>query len=272
MVLDVDRVTILYAVGILLGIAATFYFGFQLLEDLSPVTTAFLLFLGFAGLLIVAVALETERLDLVVYALSAGFYLVFVAYLLATFDLGDGGTFLLLAGSSGLFIALGYLASRGLLVLSRRQAQLGVVVVLLVGVALVGIDVVGAQSTESATFESEIDVPEPREMVQVGTVTVENEFFLPRETDLTRYYACVYTPAMEPTSLRHDPSPRDLLLSGGETREFALTLPSRPFYDADGELREGVRDHETIPVERADDCPDDVDEPRIVVVTDSPRV
>lgn len=270
MPLDFDRVTILYVVGILLGVAATVYFGFQLLEDLSPVTTSVLLLLGFVALLLLAIAISIERLDLVLYALAAGFYLVFVAYLLSTFDVGSAGTFLLLAASSLLFIGLGYLASRGRLALTRRQARLGVAVVVVLGVGLVGIDLIGPQPTESTEFESEVDIPPLRESVVVGTVTVENEFVFPREVEPTRFYACTYTPERIVQSLQYRPSTRNELLGGGAIQRFDLLLFGHVFYDGE-DRRGGLRDVDTIPVERAETCPESVDSPRIVVVPDLPE-
>lgn len=270
MALDLDRVTILYVVGILLGIAATVYFGFQLLEDLSPVTTAVLLLLGFVALLLLAVAVETDRLDLVLYALSAGFYLVFVAYLLSTFDVGSAGTFLLLAGSSLLFIGLGFLASRGRLALTGRQVRIGLLIVLLLGIGLVGVDLIGAQPTESTEFDDEIEIPSYRESVTIGTVTVENQFVLPREIESTRFFACTYTPERDVQSLQYRPSIRNELLGGGDSKQYDLVLSGHVFYVED-DRREGVRDMDTIPVEQAETCPESVDSPRVVVVSDLPE-
>ena len=131
MVLDFGRETLLYAVGIVLGVVAIAYFGFQLFDQVSPVTTAVALLAGFLVFLVAGVAVEAELLDVVAYGLAAGCYLVFVAYVLARFDVGDGGTFLLLTASSALFVGLGYLAQKGRLELSRRRAMLAVLVVTL---------------------------------------------------------------------------------------------------------------------------------------------
>lgn len=265
-----DRVTILYVVGILLGVVATGYFGFRLLEDLSPVTTAALLLVGFVLLLIAGIAVGVETLDLVLYALSAGAYLVFVAYTIMTFELGDGGTFLLLALSSVLFIALGYLAHRNRLALSRRQARLGALLVVVLAIALVGVDVTGAQPAQSADFETDVPVPGDREMVHLGTATVSNDFVLPRSTTVQRYHACVYTPDRELMTLSFAPSAGSILLGGGETRTYDVRLSGHVFY-REGELREAVSGVDRVPVERAETCPADADAPRIVVVEDRPE-
>lgn len=266
MALGLDREKLLYAVGILLGVAATAYFGFQLFDQVSPVTTAFLLFAGFLCFLVVGIGFDVETLDVVAYALAAGCYLVFVAYVLSRFDVGDGGTFLLLAGSSALFIALGYLAQRDSLVIERRRAKLSVVAVLLVAVALVGVDLVGPQPTTDAEFEESVEVPDVRDRATVGTVTVTNGFFLPRRADVERYHACIYGLEYRPAPLEYRPSLGSPLLSGGESRSYDLALPGFVFYDDNGTRREGFRNLETVPVETAPECPERSDEPKVVVV------
>lgn len=269
MVLGIDRETFLYAVGVLLGVAAVAYFGFELFDLISPVTTAALLFATFLCLLVVGIGFDVETLDVVAYALAAGCYLVFVAYVFSQFDVGDGGTFLLLAVSSALFIGLGYLSQRGRLDISRGRAKLVVVVVVLVAVALVGVDLVGAQPTTSTSVEDSVDVPDERESVTVGSVTVANGFFLPRETDVERYGACVYGPDLQPAPIKYDPVVRGGLLGGGESRTYDLVLTGRAFYDENGRLREGFESRESVPVERASECPETGDEPKVVVVPES---
>ncbi|WP_254837646.1 hypothetical protein [Natronomonas marina] len=266
MALGLDREKLLYVVGILLGVAAAAYFGFQLFEGVSPATTATLLFAGFLCFLLVGVGFDVETLDIVAYALAAGCYLVFVAYVLSRFDVGDGGTFLLLAGSSALFIALGYLAQRDSLTLGRRRAAVAVVAVLLASVALVGVDLAGPQPTTTAEFEESVEIPDVRDRATVGTVTVTNGFFLPRRADIDRYHACVYGPEYRPAPLEYRPSLGSPLLGGGESRSYELALPGFVFYDDNGTRREGFQDLESIPVETAAECPERSDEPKVVVV------
>jgi hypothetical protein len=271
MALAFDREKLLYAVGSLLGVAAVAYFGFRLFDQVSPFTTAALLVGGFVCFLVAGAASDTEPLDLVADALAAGAYLVFVAYVLWRFDVGDGGTFLLLAVSAGLFIALGSLTQQDRLAVSRRGATAVVVVVAIAAVALVVIDLAGAHPTETAAFEETVEIPEPREEVRVGTITVDNEFFLPREADVPRFHACVYGPAFQPAPLEYEPRARSELLRGGETRRSEILLPSPVFYTDNSTLREGFRDRESVPVERRSDCPSSVDEPKVVVVENEPR-
>lgn len=266
MALQFDREKLLYAVGIALGVAAVAYFGFQLFDQVSPATTAALLFGGFLCFLVAGVGIDLETLDIVAYALAAGSYLVFVAYVLSRFDVGDGGTFLLLAASSGLFVALGYLAQQGRLTLERRQALIVILVVVVAAVALVGVDLVGAQPTTSVDVEESVEIPDRHEVVTVGTVTVENEFFLPRRTDVQRYHACVYGPEFRPAPIEFEPRAGSTLLGGGETRRFDLRLPGQAFYDRNGTLQPGFQGRDSVPVETASECPENSQDPKVVVI------
>ncbi len=271
--LKVNRVKVLYIVGVLLGVAAAFYFGFRLLDDLSPTTTSAVLVLGFFVFLFAGLYAEAEILDTVFYALGAGSYVVFVFYTISTFELGDGGIFALLAGSSALFIALGYASSEGILDVERRTALVGVAVVVVFGLTLLAFDATGAQPTYTAEFEDEVEIPDlPGEAV-VGEVTVENSFALSRTADVPNYGACLYTPEARRTNVR-DRSPRNLVLAGGESRAFELTVGAAAFYDLDQEtekLYEGLRGRETVPIERAEECPEESDEVKLVVVSDGER-
>ena len=268
MVPTVTRERLLYAVGILLGVAAIFYLGFRLLDDLSPATTPSLLGLAFLAFLIVGIRIERDSLAPVSYALAAGWYLAFVAYVLWTFDPGDGATFLLLAGSSALFIGLGYLATRGRLTLARRRARIGLAVVIVLGAGLLAVDAAGPQPIYTAEFEDSVAVPDRGERVQIGTVTVENEFALPRSADVPRYYACLTAAEPGIVPLQYDNRTPDQLIGGGEVVTHELVVGGQLFYH--GEQRhEAIRDRETIPVTTAEECPRDGNDVRLVVVTDA---
>ncbi len=269
----IDRVKVLYAVGVLLGIIAAFYFGFELLEDLSPTTTSAVLLLGFVAFFFVGLYVETETLDTVLYALAAGAYLVFVAYTLAVFEIGDGGVFVLLAGSSALFVALGYLSSKGRLDIERRRALAVVAVVLALALGLLVFDVTGAQPTYDYDFEDEVDVPdEIRGEEVVGSVTVENPFALSRVAEAPVVDGCIYTPDRETAGVRYDDRTRGVL-GGGESRVHDVIVRGEGFYDHEtNELHDAFADRETVPVEVADECPEEADEPKlVVVVTDNER-
>jgi len=273
----VDNVKLLYAVGALLGVATVFYFGFRILEDLSPTTTATVILLGFVAFLLAGLYVETETLDTVFYALSAGSYLVFVAYFLAVFEPGDVGVFALLGFSSALFVGLGYGSSQRLLEVERRHAGIGIVVVLIVAPGLVGFDVVGAQPTYEDSFVDSVEVPDGEgdrmEAVVVGEVTGTNGFAFSRRADPPDYRGCLYSPERRTFRLGYSESTGGLILGGGESRTFELVVRESVFYERDGsggepELGEGLRDLGSVPVESAEDCPEETDEVKLVVVPD----
>lgn len=271
MALGFEREKLLYAVGILLGVAAVAYFGFQLFDQVSPVTTAALLLAGFLCFLVGGVSSDAETLNVVAYALAAGCYLVFVAYVLSRFDVGDGGTFLLLAASSGLFIALGYVAQQGRLAVSRRRATVVVLVVVIASAAFVGVDLLGGQPTATTEVEESVEVPESHERVTVATLSVRNDGVFPHETDAPRLHACVYSPAFRPAPLEYEPTARSALLWGGEARRYDVVIPGRAFYTENGTLREGFRADDSVPVERRSECPNSVEEPTVIVADTEPR-
>lgn len=272
MELSVSRVQLLYGVGVVLGILAAFYFAFILLEDLSPTVTAAMLLLGFLVFAVAGLYAEPERLDIVSYALAAGSYVIFLAYTITTFDLSDVAVFLLLAGSSAMFILLGFLSFEGYLEVNRQHARLALGVLLLGGIVLVGVDVVGPQPTYEQTFEDAIEIPELRTEARLGTVTIHNPFVLSRTTELPRYHACLVAPDTDPqlVPLRYDENPRSVFLAGGESNAYELLIGPRGFYE-DDELREPIRDAETIPVETTEECPEHTDEVKLVIVRDSPE-
>lgn len=265
----IDRVKILYAVGVVLGVVATFYFGFRILESLSPTTTSAVLFLGFVVFLFGGLYAEGGSLDTVFYALSAGSYLVFVAYILATYDLGDGGVFALLAGSSALFVGLGYGSSKGVLDTERSRLRLGVAAALLLAVALLGFDATGAQPSYEHDIAGEVDVPESLgSPVVVGATAVENPFVLSRRAELPTLTGCVYTPERRRVSVRHSDAPREVLLAGNERRTYDVTVSASAFFDTETrELRDAFADRGSVPVETADSCPEAADETKLVVAT-----
>lgn len=264
--LAINRVKLLYVVGVALGIAAVFYFGFQILNDLSPTTTAILLLFGFGLFAIAGSYVTTETLDTVFYALAAGAYIVFLAYTASRFTLSETGVFLLLAISSALFIGLGYLSHTHYLTLTQRQAELGMLAILGCSALLIGVDGVGAQPSYTSEFEDSIEVPATRTDATIGTVTASNEFILSRTIDPPEYHACLYTPEYHPIPLvRYRDSPQTRLLGGGESRTFELTIGQSVFYDR-LEPRDDLQNVSSIPVEQMARCPDQSPDVKLVVV------
>lgn len=264
---------LLYAVGVLFGVLALAYFGSELVFALSPTVKATLLFVAFVVLLVLGGAIERTGLDAAVYALAAGSYLVFVWYLIGTFELGEGGVFLVLGLSSLLFLGLGYLVRETGLVVGRRIAFGVLIVGVVLAGGLIAVDALGPQPTYAAEFDEEVNLEgaEPWSDVRVGTLVVENEHVLSRTLEAPTYEACSYT-----ADGLHE---RDAVwaggyeseeiagsrLEGGESASFELTVGTWLFADENGEILDTFEDG-PIPIETASECPAEADGPRLVIV------
>jgi len=142
----IDSGKLLYALGVLFAAASLLYFSRDVVFDLSITVKAALLCLAFVALFLAGLTVQRDVLDVVAFALAGVTYIVFVGYVVFRYDPGETGTFLLLAFSAALFVALGYLLREGTLAVPRRQAATVAAGLLLVSVALVG-----SPSARSAT-------------------------------------------------------------------------------------------------------------------------
>lgn len=265
--LSIDGGKVLYAVGALLGIVTVAYFGFEFLAALSPTVKSILLVFAFAAFLLGGLTTERSGLSAVGYVLAAGSYLVWLAYTFSRFELGETAVLLTLACSTLLFVGLGYVVRERSPSIARRQALAVVGVLVVLSLGLIAVDAVGAQPSYEIETVDSVDAPEPRERVDLGTVTATNEFVLSRAVDDASVRICVTGP--EPREFQQGLF-RDTVLGGGDTATEELTISGNFLYgngpDGDPEpLFEG----DSIPVETSDgaDCPTD-DELRIVVLTD----
>lgn len=272
-----DSGKLLYVFGVLFAVAALVYFVQDLVFGLSVTVKAILLFLGFVGFFVAGTTTERDVLDAVTFALSGAFYLVFVAYVLWRYEVGQTGVFLLLAFSAALFIGLGYLLRERDLHTSVRTAGYLVAAILLVSVALVGADAVGGgvtydvQTSDMVSVDPpDVDHPEQEYVpvpmpVQVGSVTATNEFVFRRVLDLPPLDGCVVgtdAPADRFTYVRYgEPSfDRAGTIGGGESRTFAVEAELPVPVNATGSVAYAVQ--------HRSDCPERADQLTIVVITD----
>lgn len=263
----IRRTYLLYAVGVLFGVIAVFYFAFILLEDLSPTSTAMLLFFGFVFFGAAGLATEVPRLDVVAYLLGSSMYLIGIWYTISRFDISDIGIVAILGISSALFITLGYLSIEGYLEPDRRSVGVVMVVVFLLASGMVVADAIGPQPTTETSIEPSMSIPDEGEGVAIGTVTVENDFFLSRTADPPSVYACLYTPQEEIVPITIVDWRSGMVLSGGESATFDLVIRWQAFYDLETEERhEPFQDRETIPIETASECPEHADSGTLIVV------
>lgn len=263
--LDVDPAKVLYVVGVLFGVAAVLYFARDIVFELSITVRALLLLLAFVVLLVAALSAEDDLLVPVFSVLSAAAYLAFLAYALSRFDVGADGTFFALLVSAGLFLALAYLVRERDVSPSRRTAQYAVVATLLVGVAAVGADVAASEVDYEVDVANEGAVDDSGRVV-LGTLTVHNRFVFREPIDLPQSFACVAVPGVAEHDVRPTPVAYRIdgergvpdSVPGGAALEVTMTVRLTPDEVAalDG----------PIPVERAEECPTESADPRIVVI------
>lgn len=262
--LEIDPAKLLYAVGVLFGVAAVVYFARDLVFELSITVRALLLLLAFVVLLAAALVVARKTFVFVFAVLSATAYLAFIAYTLSRFDVGANGTFLALLVSAGLFLGLGYLVREREVKPSSTTARYIAVAVVVIAAALVGADAAASEVTYEVSIEDEATVDD-RGGVVLGTGTVENRFVFREPIDPPQVLACIYIPAVEEYDMR--PQPVRYSVGGdsvpdsiGGADTMSVTLSARLNEEETATL-DGP-----IPVERAESCPDPADEPRIVVV------
>lgn len=261
---------VLYTIGALFGIFALAYFGTEVLIGLSPEIKALLLLLSFV--LFLVFSFVVGELKVVTYALSAGSFLVFVLFVLGSFGFSPGVVFLLLAGSSLVFVALGYLESRDRLTLARRTTAIVIVGLVVVGGGAVAVDAVGEQPTHEITTVDELSTEGlgTSGQVTLGEMTITNDHFFSRMAQLERYTACIYDGQRmyeEDIDYRQDNRyfwDDRVRLGPDNSQSFTMTIDGWTFYGEDGTAEE-FRDVESIPVTVADTCPSSSDEPQIII-------
>ena len=279
MKLAIDSGKLLYALGVVFAAAALLYFVRDVVFDLSITVKAALLFLAFVAFFVAGVSLQRDVLDVVAFALSGVVYVVFVGYVVVRYGPGETGTFLLLALSAGLFVALGYLLREGNLTIPRRQARTVAVGILVVSVVLVGADAAGGgvrydvESEESVTVGPVTDDdPAPYGEVErrIGRLTATNGFVFTRALSLPELGGClVGTEAVPRTdvwmSYEYPGYSQPDTIAGGQTRSF----PIRASIPVDVNSTDAA----TYTVERGPDCSVERDSPTLIVTVgaDGPR-
>lgn len=184
MALPVDGGVVLYAVGVALGVAALAYFARDLFASLSITVKTALLFEACLALFVLGSAVADRLLGVVAYALGGGAYLVFLRYALGNHDLGEAGVFGALAGSSGLFLLLGYVGQSNGLALPPGAAVGSLVLLAAVAVGLVVVDRRTGDVATSVDLVSTVTFDERR--VTIGTVTLSNPSPFRRHVSLSR--------------------------------------------------------------------------------------
>ncbi|MFB6208370.1 MAG: hypothetical protein ABEJ69_03400 [Candidatus Nanohaloarchaea archaeon] len=184
----IEESYVMYGLGVLLGVFAVFYFGFEILQGLSPVTKSALL-LGVAlSFFAAGYSFSQKLLRTALQGLGAVSYVVFVGYLMLKFGFSKEIDFLVLAFSSAIFLGVGYMVGQGFEVPVQRARQM-LVALVLAGLLMVAVDVSGPQPRYDLQLHDNVTLVEG-EPVEIGVLRISNDFFLPREVDPVRYETC----------------------------------------------------------------------------------
>jgi len=261
---QLDPARILYAVGILFGIAAVLFFARDLVFELSITVRAALLFFAFIACLIGTVAVDRSEYVLGFAVLGAVAYLAFLVYTIPRFDIGSEGTFLALLVSASLFDALGYLFRERELAPSRTTIRFLVVGVILIAMLFIGADVLASGVAYDVNV-TDAETIGDRGQVQLGTVTVANRFLFREPIDIPQAFACIYIPGAgdlpmrpHPVHYRVDGERVPDSVPGDATLQVSMTvqLTDDERGSIDGPLQ----------VDRATECPDTSETARILVL------
>lgn len=276
---DVDSGVLLYALGVLFGLAAFVLFLPDVVFGLSITVRAALLFLAFVAFLIAGFALERDVLDLVAFALSAAAYVAFLWYVLSRYDASRTTAFLALAVSAALFVGLGYVVRERSPALPARTAVALVLGIAVVAGGLIAVDAVGGDVTydvtleDGATIELVEEGPEGHVVasgdVEVGTLTATNDFAFARPMDPPDLDGCVVgtEPAgsdgdlrVEHASVSYDYSQlrSNDVLAGNAERTAALRARVHVQADETGSI--------DLAIERGSDCDVERDEPTLIAL------
>ena len=277
MVPSINDETLLYALGVVFALGTLAFFARDVVFDLSITVTALLLFVAFAAFLVAGLTIDHDSLGSVAFAISGLAYVVGLGYVVTRYELSETGVFGLLAASTILFVGLGYALQEGRLTLDRPTARR-----LLVGLAVVGVVFVGADSV--GEMRSSVDLDE--EVVLNGTMAPPDEPIVAGDQQvgsLTVRNPTLFTRAVEPPSLEGclvgvdtdrrrgvnlDYEPRGYQLADRLDRNEERTAEIRLRFDLPANATvTGQR----ISIERADSCAVTRSEPTLIVVESEDR-
>lgn len=254
---DFDSSYIIYGFGALLGIISIVYFGSEVILGLSPTVKSILLIFAFV-LFFISGNRTSRFLSIGFYMLSAASYVVFLFYMPSKFDFTTDQTFVLLALSSILFMALGYSMKQGKISIGSNWFWTAAAIIIGLALALVVFDTLSAQPGYSLDLKESVSFGESRE-TEIGHLEIRNDFVFSRDVDMPNYRGCLYLSKRFDVSV----SPREHLdmIDGGETLRADLKSNAGR---ALAELNQTSINN--IEVKEMESCPEDLTGPLLVVV------
>jgi hypothetical protein len=260
-----DESKFLFGVGALLGVISIFYFGLELIFDLSPTIKSFILVVFSALFFVLGDFVESDLLGISTYVFSGFTYLSFLIYVSVRFSLSQTQTLALLAGSSALFLGLGYVRNEELYSLDSQTSKKASAALFGVLLILVAVDVAGSQPEYRLDLKEDVTVS--GQEISVGVLEVENSFPLSRNVDLPSYGGCVAYNETVKDGLFISPE-GDGLIKGGATETYNLTDDVRIRELNEPPAGDTIRQREAIEGDyqiRTGECPDRPDNKTIYV-------
>ncbi|TQQ78873.1 hypothetical protein [Halonotius roseus] len=274
---SLDSETLLYVLGVAFALGTLAFFASSVAFDLSITVTAALLLVTFVVFLIAGIAVDRPPLDTIAFAVSGVAYVVFLGYVVSRYRPDPVTVFVLLAASAGLFVGLGYALQENRLTIDRRTARIA-----LLGLAAVGVLLVGADSIGEVEYTTDLDdelVPEETTATgdgtvvfneqRVGTLSIENPTLFTRAVEPPSLDGClagVETDRVDGVGFYYEPRsyqlPDRLGRSEETTAEIYVSVALPENVTAPGE---------PIPIERAESCGVTRSEPTLIVVNDEPE-
>lgn len=267
--LNVKTSHLMYIVGIILGIVAVVYFGREIIVDLSPTIKSALLLIAFPTFIAGGSMIRKRIIDKFLYVLSVFSYLVFLWYIFNTFELGSNTIFIALVISSIIFIGIGYQWEKGVKI-AKKWKKVVLVGLLIFAVGLVSLDVAGSQPSyelhprERVSFEGAWE-GRGEQRIPIGNLVIRNDFLFSRYTDLPSLSACLYTPEKHDVHIYY--SRWEVEIIGGKSQE-EIEVSIYPPYGEEGGRPTYMENIESLPIEKSSSCPDNVEEPKLVIATD----
>lgn len=181
--------TAFYVLGMIFGLFSILYFGIEVILEISPAVKSAILFLASLTFFSGTGLTDSKWRNIPLYFLASASYLIFVAYTLLRFDFGSAATFLILAGSSTVFLAAGYLVGEKEIQIPEKKAKYLVAAGLILIVGLFLFDISGPQPEVNLELRNSVNLTQGEE-TGIGTVTASNSFVLPRAVEIPNYEAC----------------------------------------------------------------------------------
>lgn len=228
---------------------------------LSPVSK--ILILGLLSLFFLLFGTFTEgRLEtLLLYGLSVFTYIAAALRGFSLFDIGTDGGFLVMAFSAAFFAGLGYLTTEKDLSISTDRLKIGIAVLVIVSLSLAAFDLAGSEVSYTVSLDEQVEIVEG-ESAEIGSLTVQNDFLLPRSVDMPTYEACVYKPEKTDGRISIEDEYGFDTIGGHSSEERDMTLRAPFRHDAEGDEPEELGN---FTLEKADECPDSSDSQKVIV-------